>query len=102
MWICTPDTLTPGSTVLTATNISVWPRATREVIQSLLLSEGGVALEFPPKQMTEQLLERLYALRATKQNISLPVLIAELAMELEEASAQVSSSKHMVTERKGS
>ncbi len=102
MWICIPDTLTPGSTAMFAINTSAWPAATREVIQKALLHEGGVALEFPPKQMTEQLLGRLYALRAVKQVISSPVLIAELAMELAEISDQMLSSKPTEAGRRGS
>ena len=102
MWICIPDTLTPGSTAMFAINTSVWPHATREAMQNALLNEGGVALEFPPKQMIEQLLGRLYAQRVAKQVTSSPVLLAELAMELAEISDQMSLSKHMVTEPRGS
>ncbi|KKL79420.1 hypothetical protein LCGC14_2015050 [marine sediment metagenome] len=93
MWICIPDTLTPGSTAMFAINTSVWPAAIRNDAV-VLLAEGGVALEFPPKQMIEQLLGRLYAQRVAKQVTSSPVLLAELAMEAVEISDNVVIQAH--------
>ncbi len=102
MWICIPDTLTPGSTAMIAINLSVWPAAIQSKMQELLQSVGGEPLEYLAWPEIESFVTKLPVPPRMSPTTYLPASHAALVMEIEGVLNQMSSLRRTEIKPRGS